>query len=241
MSKGFFVDLSICTACRGCQVACKQWNKLPATPTENWGSHQNPKDLSYSTYKLVHFQEAEVDGALKWLFFPEQCRHCVEPPCKMATDLAVEDAFIVDEATGAVIVTEKSKELTDYSEGSEICPYNIPRKDEASGLWSKCTMCIDRISNGMKPACVTTCPTGAMNFGDLEEMKAMAKARLEQLKGSCPNAVLGNPDEVRVIYLFPVDPKLYYSYAVAEVAPTRLNRKQLFARVTKPVRTLLSS
>jgi MinD superfamily P-loop ATPase len=50
--KAFFIDTTLCTGCRGCQIACKQWNQLPATKTENWGSHQNPKDLSFYTYKL---------------------------------------------------------------------------------------------------------------------------------------------------------------------------------------------
>ena len=77
--KSFFIDQTRCTACRGCQVACKQWKKQPAETTENWGSYQNPRDLSPSTFKLVRFSEAEVDGRLRWLFFPEQCRHCLEP------------------------------------------------------------------------------------------------------------------------------------------------------------------
>ncbi len=101
--------------------------KLPATETENWGSHQNPKDLNFNTYKLVRFQEQVIDGGLKWLFFPEQCRHCVEPPCQMQADMDVEGAIVVDEETGAVIYTEKTKELS-FDEGSEFCPYNIPRK-----------------------------------------------------------------------------------------------------------------
>ncbi|HIC86305.1 MAG TPA: formate dehydrogenase, partial [Desulfobacterales bacterium] len=55
--KAFFIDTTLCTACRGCQVACKQWNQLPAEKTQNWGSYQNPKDLSFQTYKLVRFRE----------------------------------------------------------------------------------------------------------------------------------------------------------------------------------------
>lgn len=240
MSKGFFIDVTKCTACRGCQVACKQWNKLPATETENWGSHQNPKDLNFSTYKLVHFEEQVVDGDLKWLFFPEQCRHCIEPPCKMTADIYDEEAIIQDEATGAVIFTDKTKALTDFSDGSEMCPYNIPRKNEESGIWSKCTMCIDRISNGLQPACVKSCPTGAMNFGDLEDMKAMAKERLEAVKAKHPGAILGDPDDVRVIFLFPYDPALYYEYAVASAQPPLMNRKQMFAKFGKPVKRILT-
>ena len=70
MSKTFFIDLTKCTACRGCQVACKQWKKLPAEKTENWGSHQNPKDLSGVTLKLVRFEEVETDGKCNGCSFP---------------------------------------------------------------------------------------------------------------------------------------------------------------------------
>jgi len=240
MSKGFFIDVTKCTACRGCQVACKQWNKLPATETENWGSHQNPKDLNFDTYKLVHFEEKVVDGNLKWLFWPEQCRHCIEPPCKLTADMYDEGAIVVDEATGAVLFTEKTKALTDFTEGAELCPYNIPRKNAESGLWSKCTMCIDRISNGLKPACVETCPTGAMNFGDLEDMKALAEKRLGEVKKKHPDAVLGDADSVRVIYLYAYKPDLYYSYAIAGLGPALMDRKQLFAKFAKPMKRVLA-
>ena len=67
--KSFLVDLTKCTACRGCQVACKQWHGLPAEETRNMGSHQNPQDLSFNTYKLVRFTEGIIDGKLNWLFF----------------------------------------------------------------------------------------------------------------------------------------------------------------------------
>ncbi|MBC7356830.1 MAG: formate dehydrogenase, partial [Desulfomicrobiaceae bacterium] len=125
--KAFFVDLTKCTACRGCQVACKQWNKLPAEETKNWGSHQNPKDLSAITYKLVHMQEiADAQGGLvTWAFFPEQCRHCIEPPCKMTADAYDSAAIYHDEKTGAVVFTEKTKDLPDFNEIREACPYNI--------------------------------------------------------------------------------------------------------------------
>ena len=80
MSKSFFIDTTLCTACRGCQVACKQWHDLPAEETENRGTYQNPADLSFDTYKLVRMREEVIDGKLRWLFFPDQCRHCVEAP-----------------------------------------------------------------------------------------------------------------------------------------------------------------
>jgi formate dehydrogenase iron-sulfur subunit len=235
MSKSFFVDLSKCTACRGCQVACKQWNKLPATETSNWGSHQNPKDLNFSTYKLVRFQEVTGPGILKWLFFPEQCRHCVDPPCKMVADGFNEGAVIHDEATGAVIYTELTKDI-DVASPEELCPYNVPRQNPETKVWSKCTMCLDRVQNGMLPACVQTCPTGTMQFGDREEILEMAKARLAVVKKTRPKAELVNADSVRVIYLCEYPAAEYYSFVTADAGPSLLGRRQMFAKLLRPAR-----
>ena len=81
MSYAFFIDTTRCTGCRACQVACKQWHNLPAEETTNRGTYQNPADLSFDTYKLVRMNETVIGGQLKWLFFQEQCRHCIEAPC----------------------------------------------------------------------------------------------------------------------------------------------------------------
>ncbi len=211
MSNTIFVDTTLCTACRGCQVACKQWHDLPAEATVNTGSYQNPADLSFFTYKLVRMNEQIIDGKLNWLFFPDQCRHCVDAPClETAMD---ESAIYRDPATGAILYTVKTKEL-DADEIIGSCPYNIPRKT-ADGTLAKCDLCNDRVHNGLKPACVQTCPTGAMNFGDRDAMLALAEKRLNIVKKRFSKAALLDADEVNVIYLVARDPALYYEYAVA--------------------------
>ena len=232
MGKGFFIDLTKCTACRGCQVACKQWHKLPAEDTHNWGSYQNPEDLSFITYKLVRFEELVENGQMKdWLFFPDQCRHCIEPPCKMVGDMDDDQAILQDYDTGTVMFTGRTKNLFP-DEIRQSCPYDIPRADEETGVISKCDMCFDRVINGMLPACVLSCPTGAMHFGDLEDMKAMAEERLAEAKKIYPDAVLGDPNAVRVIYLFQTRPSSYYHSAVASLhGPRRFTRKEAFARL----------
>ncbi|GFM37143.1 4Fe-4S dicluster domain-containing protein [Desulfovibrio psychrotolerans] len=230
MAKKFFVDLTRCTACRGCQIACKQWKKLPAEETVNWGSHQNPRDLSFTTLKLVRFTEVVMKGKVDWLFFPEQCRHCTEPPCMYQAQIDDERAVIQDELTGAVIFTEYTK-LVDGEGVRTACPYDIPRVDPETKLISKCDMCLDRVQNGKKPACVLSCPTGTMSFGDEDEMMALAEERLAAVKKQYPNAVLGNPHDTRVVYLFQQNPVDYFEKAVADASPQLMNRKQMFARI----------
>ena len=236
MSKSFLVDTTLCTACRGCQVACKQWHDLPAENTVNRGSYQNPADLSFDTYKLVRMREQVIDGKLNWLFFPDQCRHCIEPHCQ---DTAVEPTAIFTEAaTGAVIYTANTRGLN-ADEIRESCPYDIPRKAE-DGTISKCDMCNDRVENGLLPACVKVCPTGAMNFGDREEILKLAQKHLATAKKKYPNARLLDPDDVRTIYLVGYAPDLYHDKAVASTSRHGMTRQAALRKMVRPLTGIVS-
>ncbi len=235
MTKSFFIDTTVCTACRGCQVACKQWHDLPAEPTVNRGSYQNPEDLTFSTYKLVRMNEEIVEQKLHWLFFPDQCRHCIDAPClETAMD---ENAIYQDAATGAILYTAQTREL-DAEEIIGSCPYNIPRKGPDNTI-SKCDMCNDRVHNGLKPACVTTCPTGTMNFGDRPEMLALAEARFKIVRKKHPKAALLDPDDVNVIYLTALEPSLYSEYAVASADRGSMSRSVAIRKMMGPFARLM--
>ncbi len=236
--KAILIDTTVCTACRGCQIACKQWNRLPATKTDQWGSMQNPKDFSFDTYKLVRFQEHNgPDNKPVWYFFPDQCRHCLAPPCKEAVDGEVSGGIIIDSQTGAVLYTDKLKK-TDPDFVIDACPFNIPKAQEKTGYMSKCTMCVDRVHNGLVPACVKTCPTGAMNFGDRDKMVALAKERLDRVKNRFPRATLTGLEDLRVFYLLSDVPKMYYEYAQVEKIPTGMDRKTAFKKMGRSLADL---
>ncbi len=210
--KSIMVDTSRCTACRGCQVACKQWKGLPGTKTKQTGTYQNPPDLSAQTLKLVRFSEGiKENGKPFWYFFSEQCRHCVEPPCVDA--VGDEAAAKKDDATGVVLFFDKSKEAT-FEDVRTACPYNIPRQDEKTKVLVKCDMCIDRITNNRPPSCVLSCPTGAMTFGERDAILDQAKKRVEVLKQTYPKAAALNAEDVRVIYIVTDDPTKYHEFAV---------------------------
>lgn len=232
MPKTFLIDTTLCTGCRGCQVACKQWHGLPAENTMNRGSFQNPDDLSFSTYKLVRMEEKEIDGRLQWLFFPDQCRHCIEPPCR---DTAGDPgAIFKDPATGAVLFTDRTRELL-VEDVIESCPYDIPRKAAESDVLAKCDMCIDRVQNGLLPACVKTCPTGAMAFGEREEMMTLAQSRLAEAQKKYPQASLLDPEYVQVVYLVGFPPENYHESAVAAGPRTGMTRKMALRRMFRPL------
>lgn len=223
MSKAFFIDTSRCTACRGCQVACKEWQGFPANKTTQlgWGSHQNPPDLNCFNYKLVRFTEFKEQNRVFWNFFPDQCRHCTEPPCKLAADAHVKDAVVIDKDTGAVIFTERTRKITKdgFLQMREYCPYNIPRRNESTGIINKCDMCLERVEVGRLPMCVKTCPTGAMSFGEKADILMKARDRLSVVKKDFPDATLLDEDSVRVIYLITHKRELYHDNARLETSP----------------------
>lgn len=232
MSKSFFIDTTVCTACRGCQVACKQWHDLPAEQTENRGTYQNPKDLSFNTYKLVRMEETAIDGQLRWLFFPDQCRHCFDAPCQYEADNP--RAIFTDDATGAVLYTAHTRVL-DADAVIQSCPYDIPRKGP-DGVLAKCDMCIDRVRNGLEPACVKVCPTNAMNFGEREAMQELAEQRLAAVKTKYPRAQLLDPQDVRAIFLTAFEPDYYHAFAVAARSHPGITRHAALRRMLWPLR-----
>ena len=78
------VDISRCIGCKGCEVACKEWNDLKVEPTVNFGSYQSHQDLSPNTWLLMRFNEVEVNDQLQWLIKKDACLHCEEPGCLFA-------------------------------------------------------------------------------------------------------------------------------------------------------------
>ena len=198
MAKGFMVDVTKCIGCRGCQVACKRYHDLGPNDDdikatigktlvhrENWTS---PADKDADTWLLIEFQSITDDnGDFMWRFIRTGCRHCENPGCVPACPAG---AITRDATTGAV-TTDAGKcigcESCTIGKGLEGyielgCPFNVPRygsKDvggETKKVMAKCAMCLDRLRKGQDPACVQTCPTGALTFGDKATMLANAKA-----------------------------------------------------------------
>jgi len=161
--------------CRGCQAACKQWNEtdefIPTVENgveaHNWGSYENPPDLSAKTWTVVKFREIGENGSLKWIFSKWQCMHCIQPACVTVCPTAA-----LHKAEEGPVLYDKSR-CIGCAYCITACPFSIPRFDwEREKMIKKCTMCVDRIGNGLEPACVKTCPPGALEFGERETMIA---------------------------------------------------------------------
>src|SRR5512140_3263957 len=174
---GKLIDISKCIGCKACQVACMEWNDLRDDIGSNVGVYDNPADLTAQSWTVMRYAEVEVEaGRLEWLIRKDGCMHCSHPGCLKACP-----------APGAVV--QYSNGIVDFHEENCIgcgycitgCPFNIPRLSKKDGKAYKCTLCSDRVAVGLEPACIKSCPTGALVFGTKEDMKHHAEGRIQDL------------------------------------------------------------
>jgi len=204
---GFFTDTSLCIGCKACEVACKQWNQLPAKDAVWTGSsYDNTGHLSSIAWRHVQFIEevgqvrpnlplideqiakARDNGTLpmtppgtalpffnseRWLMRSDVCKHCANAPCQEACP------------TGAIIRTEFDTVYVqqDICNGCGYCvvacPFGVIARDESGTHTArKCTLCYDRMKDGMEPACAKACPTDSIQYGEVAQLKAHARERL---------------------------------------------------------------
>ncbi len=201
--KAFLIDTTRCTACRACQVACKQWNKLPADATVNRGSYENPPDLTPHLFNQIHFIEKEQDNDMRWLFLNKRCMHCAEAGCVKVCPSA---GALYHSPEGMVFQNQDKCIECHYCVNG--CPFDVPRYDAKKKV-TKCHACMDRVANGLVPACVKACPTGTLLFGDRNDLIADAKAKGQNLYGENDLSGLGVMyvlDDAPGVYSLPAKP-----------------------------------
>ena len=210
---GFFTDTTVCIGCKACEVACKQWNDLPAEGAKfrRGHSYDHTGELSATTWRHVRFVEllepspalrSEAELALErgggghlpaipaaaaaprgatesrfgdWVFMSDVCKHCANAGCVDACP------------TGALIRTEHQTVVLqpDVCNGCgycvPACPFGVVDRDHIDGRAGKCTLCYDRLQDGLEPACAKACPTDSIQFGPLEDLVDRASRRVATL------------------------------------------------------------
>jgi formate dehydrogenase iron-sulfur subunit len=196
---GFYTDTTVCIGCKACEVACKQWNQLPADGF-NWtgNSYDNTGELSAASWRHVKFIEQftprpSIDGESKglrialdvvpnapqenrWLMMSDVCKHCVVAPCQQACP------------TGAILHNEFENVYIqpDICNGCSYCiaacPFGVITRASFDGHAHKCTLCYDRQKDGLVPACAKACPTASIQFGPIAELRERARKRVEELR-----------------------------------------------------------
>ena len=198
---GFFTDTSICIGCKACEVACKEWNLVPEDgPLRLSGnSYDNTMALGANTWRHVAFieqakpvQVPDVDLAaaaaaasgttapqaregLRWLMSSDVCKHCTSAAC---LEVCPTGALFRTEF-GTVVVQQDICNGCGYCVPA--CPFGVIERREEDGRVFKCTLCYDRLKDGMEPACAHACPTKSIQFGPLEELRERAEGKVQAL------------------------------------------------------------
>lgn len=178
---GLFTDTSLCTGCKACEVACKQWWGLPArdggsVPFEGDG-YDNQDTLGGETWRHVKtIEQPQSDGSIRWLMMSDSCKHCVQAPCLEVCPVNA----IVRTEFGSIAV--RADVCTGCGACVPACPFGAMAINPMTDTAMTCTMCPDRIGAGLEPACVQACPTGSIQFGSVEKLHLDAEARLQDLK-----------------------------------------------------------
>lgn len=194
------IDTTLCIGCKACEVACQEWNEQEYTLGTFDGTYQTQPQLTHNFWNLIKFNEREEKGQLSWLMAKYQCMHCADPGCLRACP-----------APGAIV--QLSNGTVDFNQSNCIgcgycitgCPFDVPRLSPETKKVYKCTLCSDRTAVGLEPACIKTCPTNCLTFGDRQDLLAKAEARAEDLKADgAADAGVYNPAGVggtNVIYV----------------------------------------
>jgi formate dehydrogenase iron-sulfur subunit len=175
-----YIDTSTCIGCKACEVACQEWNDLPNAQTAgpSHGTYQTLPTMTANFWNLIKFREVESkEHGLQWLMRKDQCMHCDEPGCLEACPAP---GAIVQYVNGIVDVDPEKCIGCGLCETG--CPFDVPRYAQATNKMAKCTLCVDRVSVGLEPACIKACPTGCLQFGDKTALVEAAKHRVEQLQ-----------------------------------------------------------
>jgi formate dehydrogenase iron-sulfur subunit len=234
---GFFTDTSVCIGCKACEVACKEWNHVPVSPSGFTGdSYDNTVDLGADDWRHVAFVEQLMENDdLRWLMSSDVCKHCTEAAC---LDVCPTGALFRTEF-GTVVVQPDVCNGCGYCVPA--CPFGVIDQRQDDGRVWKCTLCYDRLKDDKEPACAQACPTDSIQFGELGDLRERAEQRLAKLRdageesarlyGADPGdgvggfgaffLLLDDPD----VYGLPPDPvattrdlKRIYGYAAAAAA-----------------------
>ncbi|RLG42868.1 MAG: hypothetical protein DRO01_00645 [Thermoproteota archaeon] len=174
-----------CIGCRACQVACHVWNSTRPEVTDFSPTFTNPPDLLPNVWTVMEYKEVGEGDSFDWLFFKRQCMHCSNAPCAEACPAGAIEVH----PEGAVVIRQDKCIGCRYC--VEACPYDVPRYDPITNKVYKCTMCIDRLQNGLEPACVSACPTDALVFGDYDELVSKYRAAGYEIYGDSVNDYVG--------------------------------------------------
>ena len=169
---GFYFNADNCIACHACESACSEKNELPA----------------HIAFRSVGYVEGGAWPDYHRLNLSMACNHCDDPVCLKGCPTRAYTKFA---EYGAVLQDPDICFGCGYC--TWVCPYNAPQLDLEKGHVQKCNMCVDRLEQGLKPACAAACLAGALDFGVIETTPANRTQLLTQIPGF-PDPAITHPN-----------------------------------------------
>ena len=181
-SNAVLYDATLCIACRRCELACNQHNKLPGE----------------TTFTKIHINELEGDDSLGPVFSKHQCLHCLEPACAEVCPVGA----LQKTPDGPVVYDDIKCIGCRYC--MVACPFRVPTFDwdKPIPLIRKCTFCADLLAVGSEPACVKICPTSALKFGERDELITEAKNRITTTPDKYVDHIYGEKENGGTSWLY---------------------------------------
>jgi formate dehydrogenase iron-sulfur subunit len=199
--KAMLIDVTKCVSCWWCYAACKDYNKLNETFKPDV---ENPPELSQNVWTTLH--PVKKDG--KWVSRKKACNHCTNAAC---VEVCPTGALSYNEL-GFVQYDKEKCSGCGYC--AEFCPFEVPQieTDGVAAIMNKCTFCQDRVASGEPTACAAACTTGAITFGERQDLITQGKARVTELQSTNPNAAMYGVNELdglHVMYVLDDSPEQY--------------------------------
>jgi len=197
---GILIDVTRCVGCNACARACRESNNLPECA-------ENPEHLDCNSLSIVNcFENSQFIGkdsnCSETISIKRQCMHCLHPACVSACTV------------GALYKTPEGPVLYDADRCigcrycQYACPFGVPTYEwcNPTGLIHKCQLCVERLGQGLQPACVAACPTGALIFGERQKLLRRAHVLLEEYPDRYVDHVYGEFEVggTSVLYISPV-------------------------------------
>ncbi len=183
---GWLIDTRRCFGCHGCEVACKAENDVPLG--------------QYIRQTIYHDYEKPSGSGIARIMVPMACQHCEDAPCIKACPCSA-----MKKGAGGTVVVDYER-CSGHSACKDACPYGAIYIDPVANQAVKCHNCTHRVDEGMEPACVATCPSESLVFGDLNDPESKTSRLQAEMEEQDALAVLRPEEGTRPRMQFAVDP-----------------------------------
>lgn len=224
---GFYLDQTRCIGCKTCILACQAWNEdergdatlypdlswergMPRDPVTDAGHQGNDEVMNRyrmkEQYRHVYATEYGTWPQVDVSFWTVSCAHCDNPACVAVCPVG----HLFKEPEHGIVMTDKNHPCIGCTLCAEACPFGAPQyyddprnhEEGEKPKMKKCDLCVDRIGQGDKPACVAGCRMRALDAGPIEELRQKYPGAAASTQDALPDVSQLTNEHVRPNLLY---------------------------------------